>query len=249
MNMDYYIFNGDIVSEYDINDLLKKMSVLKNVKPFVDEVVVNVKCKQILYGKLIDELKECYFGTNALLAQVNVYIDNIEDIKLLPNDVDKFLVPIWCFDLISNGIINTMKNLIHVCKEKYFTPIISIKIDNSNEYKNSILIHDMIKSYFYDEEIKILYNFKNKDEKLIKEILKDTSYIEDTVNFLGNSDNSVLRVIKKCLREMEIGIEQVYEDNDRQIINTIRNNEIDLEIVCNNSKDLVRSSMDDYFKI
>ncbi|NRT77848.1 hypothetical protein [Clostridium beijerinckii] len=249
MLMDYFVFNVNVTNENDINDLLKKMSVLKNTEPFVDEVVVNVKCNKILYGKLIDELKKCYFGTNVLLAQVNIYIDNIQDIKLLPNEVDKFLVPILCFDSTSNGIINTMKNLIHTCKEKYFAPIVSINIDNSNEYINSILTYNMIKAYFYDEEIKILHNFKDKDAKLIKEILKDTSYIEDTLNFLGYSDNSVLRVIKKCLREMEIGIEQVYEDTDRQIINTIDNKEIDLEIIHNNRKDLVRSSMDDYFKI
>lgn len=107
----------------------------------------------------------------------------------------------------------------------------------------------MIKSYFYDEEIKILYNFRDKDMKLIKEILKDASYIEDTVNFLGYSNNSVLRVIKKYLREMEVGIEQIYEDTDRKIINTVNDKEINLEIIHNNSKDLVRSSMDDYFKI
>lgn len=144
MNMDYYIFNVNIANEYDINNLLKKINILKNAKPFIDEVVVNVKCKQILYSKLIDELKECHFGTNVLLPQVNIYVDNIQDIKLIPNDIDKFLVPIFCFDLISNEKINAMKNLIYACKEKYFTPIVSIEIDNSNEYKNSILTYDMI---------------------------------------------------------------------------------------------------------
>jgi len=58
-----------------------------------------------------------------------------------------------------------------------------------------------------------------------------------------------LRVIKKCLREMEIGIEQIYENNDREIINTIDIKEIELENILNSSKNLVRNSMDDYFKL
>jgi len=249
MFMDFSIIDSNITTENDICDLVRKMNNVKNKKPFLDEVILNVKCINSLYDKLIVELKECFFGTNALLAQVNINIDNIEDMYILPNDIDKFVVPISCFDTSNDDIINDIKNLINACNKTYFTPIISIKINNCNEYKKAILIYDKIKAYFYDEEIKILYYFKDKDIELIKEVLKDTSYIKETVNFLGYSENSVLRVIKKCLREMEIGIEQIYENNDREIINTIDIKEIELENILNSSKNLVRNSMDDYFKL
>lgn len=248
MIKDYYLIEKKIYTSSDIYNLSEYLNSIKLKNNFIDEIVLNINCPKELYDELIDEVKKIYFGTNILLPKINMYINNIDDISLLSNMIEDFITPIKYFQSIDEISIEEIENLIDINEKKYFSTIISIKISNSHEYKKSVLLYDKIKSYFFNKEITILYDFCDvyNTEDLLYEIFKNINYIKDTLDFLGYRQNIIISTIKKYLREKQTSINQNYNKDEQVIINLIKNNNLNVNIYTNSQNDLVRKSMDDF---
>ena len=246
MKINYLSDNKTILEKRDVEELIDsvKDNVLKN--KYIDEYIINLNINNAEFLKsCIVNLMEFRFGVVGKLPKVNIFID-IENYNILDNinnDIQDFVTPIL-------GIIDTkdipydfMDNIIKFLKSKNWNLIFILEISSIRDLEKAIKIYRYLKCTFFDEDLYILFKFTYIDNILLEKVCEYIDYMRETINLLENSNDCVINILSKIIKEQETGIIQNYEEKYVKIVDKLKKSNM-LKLM--EKKSLIRDSMIDF---
>lgn len=241
MRVNYLLHDIRLQHSKDI-ELLRSLTLSSMYK---DEVVVNLYVdNEHILKESISMIGECRFGILRRLPLINVYfnLNNVSSVKDLSNDIQNFITPIVKFDLAVNNIMERVKSILCLFKQKGWKLQIILDVNNTEEFTQSIDFCNWIKCEFFEDDICVLFNFGN-DKALLESAYKNMTYVIDTIKFLGMRNNIIVDCLLKAVREKETGI---YQDFDSSYFNVIKELMLFDTEKYYGKKTLIRETMDDF---
>ena len=241
MKINYSLQDITLQDNTDL-ELLKHIAS-KNM--YLDEVVINLHIKNdSLLQESISVIKESRFGTLRRLPLVNIYFDanQADMLSSLSNEIKNFITPIIKLNSSENCITDTIKKILSLLKQKGWKLQILLDVKNIEEFERNINFYNFIKCEFFEEDICILFKFKD-DLDLLRSAYLNMNYVMDTIKFLGMRNNVIVDCLLKAIREKETGISQDFDSAHYSVMKKLMQFKIERYY---EKKTLIRATMDDF---
>ena len=241
MKINYSLQDITLQDNTDL-ELLKHIAS-KNM--YLDEVVINLHIKNdSLLQESISVIKESRFGTLRRLPLVNIYFDanQADMLSSLSNEIKNFITPIIKLNSSENCITDTIKKILSLLKQKGWKLQILLDVKNIEEFERNINFYNFIKCEFFEEDICILFKFKD-DLDLLRSAYLNMNYVMDTIKFLGMRNNVIVDCLLKAIREKETGISQDFDIAHYSVMKKLMQFKIERYY---EKKTLIRATMDDF---
>lgn len=247
MKKNYILEDMELICRKDVDRIC---SFLKNCNAednsmYMDEVIINLFVRnETILKDCLEEIKKYRFGILRRLPLVNIYlnVNNVIVINDLNNNIQNFITPILQLDLSIENIIEKVKQVLCLFKEKGWKLQILLSVDNIQEFKDCIQWNNILKCEFFEDELSILFKFAD-DKELLQCAYINMNFVMDTLKFLGMRNNRIISCLLKAIREKETGVCQEYDNLYKDVIKKLM--KLDVEKYYG-KRTLIRETMDDF---